>query len=79
MAHSKVRGHTTIIQYCYLMGQRGQGIRYREEIGRGLMIEPERLCELMRASGLVPRFLARGFKRERGLLIGVKPCAAAPS
>jgi len=76
MAYSVVRGRRTFIRYYHLIGVPGRGIRFLEEVDRGLMVDPEGLKRLMRRAGLVPHFLARGFTRDRGLLIGVKPRAA---
>jgi SAM-dependent methyltransferase len=73
LAYSVVRGRRTIIRYFHLVGVPGRGIRFLEEVDRGLMVDPDGLQRLMRRAGLVPHFLARGFTRDRGLLIGVKP------
>lgn len=75
MAHSDVRGRSTVIQYHYLIGAPGRGIRHIEESDRGLMVDSARLQELMKSAGLRPRFLPGGFVRDRGLLLGVKPLA----
>lgn len=72
LAYSIIRGRRTLIHYHYLIGEPGRGIRYLEETDRGLMVDPVRLQQLMKRVGLTPRFLARGFYRDRGLLIGVK-------
>jgi len=73
LAQSRVQGRRTVIQYRYLIGEPGRGIRYLAETDRSLMVDAERLQDLMRRSGLRPRFLARGFTSDRGLLLGVKP------
>jgi len=73
LAQSQLRGRWTVIRYRYLIGRTGQGIRYLEETDRSLMVDAVRLQELMRRAGLRPRFVARGFTRDRGLLLGVKP------
>ena len=72
LASSQIRGRRTVIRYHYLIGEPGKGIRYLEETDRGLMVDARRLQQLMRRAGLRPRFLARGFSSDRGLLIGVK-------
>jgi len=81
LAYSTVRGRTTVIRYCYLIGEPGRGIRFLEETDRGRMVDARRLQLLLRRSGLAPRFLSRGFASDRGLLIGrksdrVRPLAA---
>lgn len=73
LARSRIQGRRTVIQYRYLIGETGRGIRYLAETDRPLMVEAARLKDLMRQAGLRPRFLARGFASERGLLLGVKP------
>jgi SAM-dependent methyltransferase len=73
MAYSEVRGHRTMIRYYHLVGIPGRGIRFLEEVDRGLMVDPDRLELLARRAGLTPHFLARGFTRDRGLLVAGKP------
>jgi len=73
LARSTIRGRRLVIQYRYLIGERGRGIRYLEETDRPLMVDAVRLKDLMRKAGLRPRFLMRGFASERGLLLGLKP------
>jgi len=73
LAFSAVRGQCTVIRYCYLVGRTGKGIQYLEETDRGVMVPPARLQEIVRAEGLTPRFLSRGFTSDRGLLLGFKP------
>jgi len=76
LAYSKVHGRRTKIRYIHLIGIAGRGIRYLEEVDHGLMVDPRGLEGLMRRAGLKPHFFARGFTRDRGLLIGVKPRGA---
>ena len=78
LAYSKVQGRMTIIRYFYLIGEPGKGIRFLEETDRGRMVDAPRLMSLMKSSGLAPRFLARGFTSDRGLLIGRKTDRASP-
>ena len=73
LAQSQVRGRHTLIQYRYLIGETGVGIRYLAETDRGLMVGPPGLTRLMRRAGLRPHFLTHGFTSDRGLLLGVKP------
>ena len=73
MAYSRIRGRHTIIRYYHLIGIPRRGIQFLEEVDRGLMADPAGLQRLMRRAGLVPHFLLRGFTRDRGLLLGVKP------
>jgi len=73
LAHSRRRGQASIIQYCYLLGESGRGIRYLEETHRELLVDPRRLQHLLRGVGFAARFLRPGFMGDRGLLVGVKP------
>jgi SAM-dependent methyltransferase len=72
-AYSRRNGSRSVIEYSYLIGEPGKGIRYLREVDRGLMVRPARLVALMGRTGLRSRFLRRGFTSRRGLLIGVKP------
>lgn len=72
LAYSRVEGRRTIIRYCFLIGERGRGIRFVEQTDRGLMVDAPRLELLMRRAGLTVRFTHRGFTPDRGLLVGWK-------
>jgi ubiquinone/menaquinone biosynthesis C-methylase UbiE len=72
LAVAKHRGARSIIDYHYLIGERGRGIHHFEETDLGLMVPRARLVSLMRSAGLSARFLGRGFTGDRGLLIGTK-------
>ena len=67
---SSHRRNHSVTHYHYLVGKRGRGFRYFEEKDVGLMVDRNRLLELMRGVGFRPRFLARGFTGRRGLLVG---------
>ena len=73
LAYSRVRGDRTIIEYHYLVGERGRGIRHLAEFDEGLLLYRAELVEILRGAGLRPTFLARGVGTTRGVLIGVKP------
>jgi ubiquinone/menaquinone biosynthesis C-methylase UbiE len=66
------RGNHSIVRFHFLIAEPGRQIRYREVTDVGLLVSRERLQHLMRSVGLRPRFLARGFTKGRGLLVGVK-------
>jgi SAM-dependent methyltransferase len=69
-------GRRSRIDYHYLIGREGQGVRSLVETSIEPLISLPRLVELMRAAGLRPRVLARGPLTGRGLLLGVKPRTA---
>lgn len=79
LASSGRRGNHTVVRYHYLIGERGRGVEHFEEVDIGLGVPRARLVELMRRSGLTARFLRGGLTSGRGLLVGVKPRAAAAS
>ena len=73
LAYSRIRGDRSNIEYHYLVGQRGKGIRYRTEFDQGLLLYRTEMVALMREAGLRPTFLVRGVSTRRGVLLGVKP------
>ncbi len=72
MAYSIRRGKHSIIQWHFLVGRPGQGIRYYREADVGLLLTRNELLQLMRSAGLRPHFLSPGLMPSRGLLVGVK-------
>ena len=73
MAYSSRQGDHSVIQWHYLIGGPGRGVRYREVTDVGLLLARPELLAFMRATGLRARFVARGLMPGRGLLVGVKP------
>ncbi|MGA7922832.1 MAG: class I SAM-dependent methyltransferase [Thermoplasmata archaeon] len=73
MAYSSRQGDHSVIQWHYLIGEPGRGVRYREVTDVGLLLARPELLAFMRATGLRARFVARGLMPGRGLLVGVKP------
>jgi SAM-dependent methyltransferase len=73
LSHSSRRGHHSVLRIHYLVGEPSRGVRHLEETEVGLMVSRRRLRELMQDAGLVPRFLPRGLRAGRGLLVGTKP------
>jgi ubiquinone/menaquinone biosynthesis C-methylase UbiE len=72
LAYSSRHGNRSRIQYHFLIGRPGRGIRYYEETDEGLLLSRSELLQLMKSAGLRPYFLARGFLPGRGLVVGVK-------
>lgn len=72
MASASRRGNRSAIHYHYLIGKRGHGVEYLEEVDRGLLVSRNRLVELMDRAGLAARFRQSGLPTGRGLLVGVK-------
>jgi dTDP-3-amino-3,6-dideoxy-alpha-D-glucopyranose N,N-dimethyltransferase/dTDP-3-amino-3,4,6-trideoxy-alpha-D-glucopyranose N,N-dimethyltransferase/N-methyltransferase len=72
VAFSSRRGNRSVIQYHFLIGRAGRGVRHVAVTDVGLLVSRARLVELMAAAGLRSRFLARGLMPGRGLLVGTK-------
>ena len=72
LAYSIRRRNRSTIQWHFLIGRPGQGIRYYRETDAGLLLTRKELLQLMRSAGLRPYFLSPGFMPGRGLLVGVK-------
>lgn len=77
VAYSSRRGNQSIIRYSFLIGEPERGIHHIEEVDRGFLASSRLLQELMRKTGLTPRFFRHGFTQDRGLLVGMKPVSAA--
>lgn len=73
LAYSRRRGSRSLVEYHYLLGEAGRGVRHLHEVDRGTLVPRRRLVELMRRSGLSARFLRNGLPTGRGLVVGVKP------
>ena len=72
MAYSIRRGNRSTIQWHFLIGRPGQGIRYYRATDVGLLLARYELLQCMRSAGLRPHFLSPGLMPGRGLLVGVK-------
>lgn len=77
LSYSTRRGDRSVIHSHYLVGETGRGVRHLEETDdTGGLFSRGRLVEMMRRAGLDSRFVERGLRPGRGLLVGVKPQAA---
>jgi ubiquinone/menaquinone biosynthesis C-methylase UbiE len=72
LAYSSRRGSHSIVQYHYLIGRPGRGVRYLKVSDVGVLLSREELLESMRSTGLNPHWIAGGLTPGRGLLIGTK-------
>ena len=72
LSYSTVRGHRSRIQYQYLIGVPGRGVRHFAETDVGLLVSRARLIELLARAGLRARFVPRGLTPGRGLLVARK-------
>ena len=73
MSKSKRKGNLSILEMHYLIAEKGRKIRYfidRHELG---LFDTQKILEYMRDTGLKARFLKKGFMKDRGLFIGMKP------
>ncbi|HUI38466.1 MAG TPA: class I SAM-dependent methyltransferase [Thermoplasmata archaeon] len=74
-AYSSRRGARSVIDYEFLIGEPGRGIRHYEVRDVGLLLSRVELVALMREAGLRARFLAHGLmpgRKGRGLVVGIK-------
>jgi len=71
LSASKIRGNISVVDMYSLVLEKNKGARYfveRHELG---LFEKEKILEIMKKSGLKPRFLKRGLTG-RGLYVGTK-------
>jgi SAM-dependent methyltransferase len=73
LASSRRKGNRSFVQYHYLIGEPGRGVRHYAETDIGLMVRRERLAELMGRSGLRAHVIPHGFAARRGLIVGRRP------
>ncbi len=73
LSYSRTRGRRSKVEYHYLIGIAGRGIRHVTETDVGLLVPRARLLEMCARAGLKARFLRRGLTPGRGLLVGQKP------
>ena len=77
LSYSERRANRMRLRVHYLVGQRSQGLRHLEEGDTTLMVPRARLLALLQRAGLQPRYLARGLRRGRGLVVAMKPTDAS--
>ena len=77
LSESARRRNHSILRFHYLIAERGHRVRYATVTDVGLLVARRRLLELMRTAGLSPRFLRRGLRSGRGLLVASKPARPA--
>jgi ubiquinone/menaquinone biosynthesis C-methylase UbiE len=73
LSYSTRRGNRSTIQWHFLIGKPGRGIRYYRATDVGLLLTRDELVRCMRSAGLRPHLLTRGLMPGRGLLVGVLP------
>ena len=76
MTSSWRKGHDSIVEYQYLVGERGKGIRHFAETVHTPLVEAEDMLGSFRRAGFRPRILRGGTYRVRGLYIGRRPIAS---
>ena len=77
LASSSRRENHSVIQYHYLLGETGKGIRHLTETDVGLLVSRRRLLGIMRRVGLEPHLYSPGLSTGRSLILGRKPRTAA--
>ncbi|MGA8663952.1 MAG: methyltransferase domain-containing protein [Thermoplasmata archaeon] len=73
MAFSGRQGNRSIVDFHFLIGKHGDGVRFFVESDIGLLLSRKQLMGLMGSAGFKTHFLTKGFTTGRGLLVGVRP------
>ena len=71
--HAARRGNRSVLRCHYLVAEADSGIQHWQETDLGLLVPRPRLEAILRRTGLLPRFLDKGLRPGRGLLLGQKP------
>lgn len=77
MTYSTVRGGESVLQLNFLIGHAGRGVKFASVTEVSGLFETRTTLNLLRKAGLRARFLRRGRLPGRGLLVAVRPLAAA--
>ena len=72
MGHSRQEGRLSVMDFHYLVGQPGQGVRHFQEQHRMGLFSQEEIADVLRQCGLTPEFDEVGLMG-RGLHIGRAP------
>ena len=78
MSSSWRDGNHSVVEFRYLVGERGKRIRHFAEIQRNPLVEPREMAESFRRAGFRVKVLLHGRYRNRGLYVAVRPMAREP-
>ena len=73
MTSSRREGNDSVVEYQFLVGERGQPIRHYTEVDRNPLVKAEDMLGSFRRAGFRARVLLSGRYRSRGLYVGVRP------
>ena len=76
MTSSRREGNESVVEYQFLVGERGKPIRHFTEVDRNPLVEAEEMLGSFRRAGFHARVLLSGRYRSRGLYVGVRPAAS---
>jgi SAM-dependent methyltransferase len=66
-------GEDSVVEFQYLIGERGQRIRHFAEVHRQPLVPAEEMLGSFRRAGFRAKVLLGGRYRDRGLYVGVRP------
>lgn len=69
-------GNHSVVEFQWLIGERGQRIRHFTTLERNPLIETDEMLGSFRRAGFRAKVLLSGRYRDRGLYVGVRPTSA---
>ncbi|MGA9855366.1 MAG: class I SAM-dependent methyltransferase [Gammaproteobacteria bacterium] len=72
MTSSRREGNDSVVEYQFLVGERGKPIRHFTEVDRNPLVRAEDMLGSFRRAGFRARVLLSGQYRNRGLYVGVR-------
>jgi len=73
VSSSRREGNDSVIEFQYLIAERGKRIRHLTELDRFPLVEPEEMLRSFRRIGFRAKAVRSGTYRDRALYIGVRP------
>ena len=73
MTSSRREGNVSVVEYQFLVGERGKPIRHFREVDRSPLVTAEEMLGSFRRAGFRARVLLGGRYRSRGLYVGIRP------
>jgi ubiquinone/menaquinone biosynthesis C-methylase UbiE len=69
---SKRKGTVSILDFSYLIAEKGKDVKYFKDHHELGLFETKTTLDLMQKYGLKSKFLKNGFMKDRGVFIGIK-------
>ncbi len=73
VASARRDGNYSVVEFQFLIGERGKGIRHFSETVRNPLVPANEMLSSFRRAGFRARVLLGGPYRDRGLYVGVRP------